>query len=88
MSKLAPGSVAATPPSRDQSSPTNKALALRLWHDHIREHRRTIALSLVAVAFIAASTSLYPVLINWAFSSLSARDAWAISTLPWLVVVA
>ncbi|WP_226580064.1 ABC transporter ATP-binding protein [Acuticoccus sediminis] len=68
--------------------PRNWPLAVRLWNDHIREHRSKILLSLVAVAFVAASTSLYPVLINWAFQALSERSSWAISTLPWLVLVA
>ncbi|WP_083660015.1 ABC transporter transmembrane domain-containing protein [Acuticoccus yangtzensis] len=65
----------------------NWAMARRLWTDHVREHRTKIALSLIAVAFIAVSTSLYPVLINWAFTSLGEKSGWAISTLPWLVLV-
>ncbi|UOM33381.1 ABC transporter ATP-binding protein [Acuticoccus sp. I52.16.1] len=66
----------------------NWPLAERLWREHIREHRAKLLLALVAVAFVAASTSLYPVLINWAFQALDQRSSWAISTLPWLVLVA
>jgi len=70
--------------------PAGQALPLlrRLWRDHLRQHRRTLALTLAAIAVVAASTSLYPLIINWAFDAFAERSAWAIHTLPWVVLVA
>ena len=61
-------------------------LMRRLWSDHLQQHKTKIALTLIAIVGVAVSTSTYPLLINWAFSSLAERSSWAISTLPWLVL--
>ena len=63
-------------------------LLRRLWQDHVRRHRLPLALSLVAVALVAGSTSLYPLIVNWAFDAFATKDPWAISTLPWLILFA
>nr|WP_211110231.1 ABC transporter ATP-binding protein [Acuticoccus mangrovi] len=63
-------------------------MAKRLWRDYLHTHRNTLLLTLVAVAFVAASTSLYPLIINWAFDSFAAKSTWAITTLPFLILVA
>ncbi|MCF3933806.1 ABC transporter ATP-binding protein/permease [Acuticoccus sp. M5D2P5] len=60
----------------------------RLWDDYLVQHRSTLALAIVAIVFVAASTSLYPLIINWAFDSFAAKSPWAINTLPWLVLLA
>jgi len=63
-------------------------LMRRLWRDHVRRHRGEAVLVLLAIGVAAASTSLYPLLINWAFEAFGERSAWAIHTLPWLVLAA
>ena len=61
-------------------------LLSRLWRDHIARHRITIVLVLCAIAVVAGATSLYPLIINWAFDAFGAKSEWAIATLPWLVL--
>ncbi len=60
----------------------------RLWDDHLRQHRGKLILTLIAIAIVAAATSVYPLLINWAFEAFGKQDPWAIQTLPWLVLIA
>ncbi|MEM8664996.1 MAG: ABC transporter transmembrane domain-containing protein, partial [Pseudomonadota bacterium] len=70
--------------------PREEALPLlaRFWRDHVREHRATLILTIVAIAFVAASTSTYPLIINWAFDAFAEKSRWAIHTLPWLILAA
>lgn len=63
-------------------------LMKRLWRDHVRAHRGRLALSLVATFMVAGSTSLYPLIVNWAFDAFAAKSSWAITTLPWLILLA
>ena len=79
-----PAEVGAEPVARDTAIP----LMRRLWREHLAQHRGRLALALIAIAFVAASTSLYPLIINWAFESFAAKSQWAIHTLPWLILVA
>lgn len=65
-----------------------RALTARLWRDHLVAHRWTLALTLTAVACVAAATSLYPLIINWAFDAMAARDGSTVALLPWLVLMA
>ena len=60
-------------------------LMRRLWTDHLRAHRAKMALTMIAIAGVAASTSTYPLLINWAFDAFGEKSRWAITTLPWLI---
>lgn len=46
-------------------------LLRRLWHEQLSRHRLKFALVLLLVLLIAASTSLYPVLIKLAFDSFA-----------------
>lgn len=79
-------------PSETRSTPVGAAeaspLLVRLWRDHVRRHVGRLALSLAATVGVAATTSLYPLLINWAFESFASKSAWAITTLPWLILFA
>ncbi|MEM8552668.1 MAG: ABC transporter ATP-binding protein [Pseudomonadota bacterium] len=52
------------------------------------KHRVTLAFTLVAIAFVAAATSLYPLIINWAFDAFADKSPWAINTLPWIILFA
>ncbi|WP_375143837.1 ABC transporter ATP-binding protein [Acuticoccus sp. MNP-M23] len=61
-------------------------LARRFWHDHLKSHRRTFVLVLVAIVIVAASTSLYPLIINWAFEAFADKSVWAVNTLPFLIL--
>jgi len=63
-------------------------LLKRFWDDHVRAHRPVLMVTMVAIAMVAASTSLYPLMINWAFDAFAQKNTWAIHTLPWLVLVA
>ncbi|WP_420394677.1 ABC transporter ATP-binding protein [Acuticoccus sp.] len=63
-------------------------LVRRLWREHVRQHRGRLVLALGAIGFVAASTSLYPLIINWAFTAFSEKDPWAITVLPWLILAA
>ncbi|MEM0906132.1 MAG: ABC transporter ATP-binding protein [Pseudomonadota bacterium] len=63
-------------------------LLKRFFADHIAEHRLFLIYTLIAIAFVAASTSLYPLMINWAFEAFGEKSTWAIYTLPWLIMVA
>ncbi len=60
-------------------------LMRRLWRDHLQQHKAKIALTLIAIAGVAASTSTYPLMINWAFDAFADKSTWAITTLPWLI---
>jgi subfamily B ATP-binding cassette protein MsbA len=82
--RLPPTATGAAPVSRADAAP----LLRRFWSDHVYQHRGMVALALVAIGFVAASTSLYPLIINWAFDSFAAKDPWAIQTLPWLILLA
>lgn len=79
-----PSDAGAMPVAADEAF----SLMRRLWRDHIAQHRGPLLLSLVAIAVVAASTSLYPLIINWAFSAFADKSARAISRLPWLVLAA
>ncbi|MEM6761777.1 MAG: ABC transporter ATP-binding protein [Pseudomonadota bacterium] len=60
----------------------------RYFRDYLRPHRRLLAFTMVAIAAVAGATSLYPLIINWAFDAFADKDPWAIQTLPWLILFA
>jgi subfamily B ATP-binding cassette protein MsbA len=62
-------------------------LISRLWRDWMRPHTKTLALVLVLVALVAASTGLYPVLIKAAFDAFDAKDQAAIYLGPIFVML-
>ena len=61
-----------TPTAADKASPT--APLRRLWHGWLKPYSGWIALNLVAIAGVAASTSGYPLLINWAFERVAVAE--------------
>jgi subfamily B ATP-binding cassette protein MsbA len=60
-----------------------RALLLRLWRDHLAGHRRGIAIALACTFGVAATTALYPVVIQQSFDRYTeGRHDWL-----WLVPV-
>lgn len=60
----------------------------RLWQDWLKRYWPWIALNLLAISGVAAATSGYPLLINWAFERLSANDGAALYFTPlWVVLL-
>lgn len=64
------------------------ALALigRLWQRWLHRRRLQILVILGVIALSAATTGLYPLVINEAFDALGAKDMAAVLYLPWLVI--
>jgi subfamily B ATP-binding cassette protein MsbA len=63
------------------------ALLGRLWREHVRHHRRRIAIVLASTAVMAGTTALYPVLIQHAFSMFEVRDPRILYQIPALVLL-
>lgn len=60
-----------------------RTLLRRLWHDHLAGHRRGILIALACTLGVAASTALYPVVIQQSFDRYTeGRHDWL-----WLVPV-
>ncbi|KAA2234900.1 ABC transporter ATP-binding protein [Salinarimonas soli] len=59
----------------------------RLWHAWVRPHTPTLVVILALIAVGAAATSLYPLLIKYAFDAFDRRDMGAIQWAPLVVVV-
>lgn len=62
-------------------------LATRLWHSHVRKLWPRLVVVLIVTAIAAGTTGLYPVIINHAYDSFTARDTVAIAYLPLAVVL-
>src|SRR5262245_8841359 len=58
----------------------------RLWRSWVKPHWPTLALVLVFIAVVAATTGLYPILINMAYVAFTARDERAILLAPVVVI--
>ncbi|WP_298956636.1 ABC transporter ATP-binding protein [uncultured Methylobacterium sp.] len=61
-------------------------LLRRLWRDWLRPHAATLAVVLVLIAVVGASTGFYPTLIKAAFDAFEAKDAAALAYAPVLVI--
>ncbi|RVU20567.1 ABC transporter ATP-binding protein [Methylobacterium oryzihabitans] len=61
-------------------------LLRRLWRDWLRPHAATLAVVLVLIAVVGASTGFYPTLIKAAFDAFDAKDAAALAYAPVLVI--
>ncbi len=59
----------------------------RLWREWVRPHRAALVLNLGLIVVIAATASLYPILVREALDAFSARDRNAILLAPVLVIV-
>ncbi|MBP1180067.1 ABC transporter ATP-binding protein [Methylobacterium sp. PvR107] len=62
-------------------------LLVRLWRIWLYPHRATLAVVLVLIALVGASTGLYPALIKAAFDAFDRKDAAAIAYGPLVVIV-
>ncbi|GJE39310.1 ABC transporter ATP-binding protein [Methylobacterium persicinum] len=62
-------------------------LLMRLWREWLYPHRAVLAVVLVLIAVVGASTGLYPALIKAAFDAFDRKDASAIAYGPLVVVV-
>ncbi len=62
-------------------------LLVRLWRTWLFPHRATLAVVLVLIALVGASTGLYPALIKAAFDAFDRKDAAAIAYGPLVVIV-
>ncbi len=62
-------------------------LLARLWRTWLYPHRATLAVVLVLIALVGASTGLYPALIKTAFDAFDRKDAAAIAYGPLVVIV-
>jgi subfamily B ATP-binding cassette protein MsbA len=62
-------------------------LLARLWRIWLYPHRATLAVVLVLIALVGASTGLYPALIKAAFDAFDRKDAAAIAYGPLVVIV-
>ncbi|APT34177.1 multidrug resistance protein 65 [Methylobacterium phyllosphaerae] len=62
-------------------------LLARLWRTWLYSHRATLAVVLVLIALVGASTGLYPALIKAAFDAFDRKDAAAIAYGPLVVIV-
>ena len=65
---------------------TTRALLLRLWREHLVNHKPRMLLVLVLTAIMAGTTALYPVVIDRAFSMFTGRDARILYQIPALVL--
>ncbi|WP_334176192.1 ABC transporter ATP-binding protein [Pseudoxanthobacter sp.] len=83
---LKPG---AAPGSRPAPIPPDRSgpLAARLWRSHVRKLWPRLIVVLIVTAITAGTTGLYPVIINHAYDSFTARDTVAIAFLPVAVVL-
>ncbi len=62
-------------------------LLARLWRTWLYPHRATLAVVLVLIALVGASTGLYPALIKAAFDAFDRKDAGAVAYGPLVVIV-
>jgi ATP-binding cassette, subfamily B, bacterial MsbA len=62
-------------------------LIARLWRTWLSPHWATLAVVLVLIALVGASTGLYPALIKAAFDAFDRKDAAAIAYGPLVVIV-
>ena len=70
------------PPLTDDTG----ALVRRLARDHLRPHRRGIALAVVCTVLLAGLTALYPVVIQQAFDRFNAGDRAVLWLLPPVII--
>jgi subfamily B ATP-binding cassette protein MsbA len=61
-------------------------LVRRFWAAQVRQHRRAIALAVVCAILVAATTALYPVVIQQAFNLFAAGDERVVWILPPVII--
>jgi len=61
-------------------------LVRRLWTEHVRQHPRLLALAALCTLGVAATTALYPVIIQQAFNRFADGDASVVWLLPPIII--
>ena len=74
-------------PAAAPFSERTRDLLLRLWREEIRYHRKRILLVLVLTGIMAATTALYPVLIDHACTMFTRGDPRILYQIPVLVIL-
>jgi subfamily B ATP-binding cassette protein MsbA len=62
-------------------------LVRRLWREHIRQHPRLLALATLCTLGVAATTALYPVIIQQAFNRFAEGDPRVVWLLPPIIIL-
>ncbi|MEM6439306.1 MAG: ABC transporter ATP-binding protein [Pseudomonadota bacterium] len=81
----APASTAPTPP-RGGAEARAWPLLQRLWRGWLGRHWPRLTVNLLLIAVVAASTSLYPLIIKWALEGFETRAEQVIAVAPLLVI--
>jgi len=68
------------------SAETSRALVGRLWRQWIAPQWTIVAISALLTLVVAASTGVYPKIVQWIFDALAARDAAILWLGPMLVI--
>ena len=68
-------------------SETTQMLVRRLWHEHVRQHRRLITSILLLTLVMAGTQALYPIAIDHAFTMFERKDERILYQLPVLVIL-
>jgi subfamily B ATP-binding cassette protein MsbA len=61
-------------------------LIRRLWHEHIRHHPRWLVLAAICTLGVAATTALYPIIIQQAFNRFAEGDPRVVWLLPPIII--
>lgn len=59
----------------------------RLWRDWLKPHWLSLIGITIVVAILSGAAGLYPVIIKRAFDAFDARDEWAITWVPLVVIL-
>ncbi|MGG5888443.1 ABC transporter ATP-binding protein [Falsiroseomonas sp. HC035] len=61
-------------------------LIRRLWRDHVRQHRRGLVLAAICTLGVAATTALYPLIIQQAFNLFAEGNPGVVWALPPIII--
>jgi subfamily B ATP-binding cassette protein MsbA len=61
-------------------------LIRRLWRDHVRQHRRGLVLAAICTIGVAATTALYPLIIQQAFNLFAEGNPGVVWALPPIII--
>jgi subfamily B ATP-binding cassette protein MsbA len=61
-------------------------LIRRLWSDHVRQHRRGLVLAAICTIGVAATTALYPLIIQQAFNLFAEGNPGVVWALPPIII--
>jgi subfamily B ATP-binding cassette protein MsbA len=72
--------------TKSLTNDTTRFLVLRLWREHVRQHRGKLVLVVLTTIIMASAQALYPVLIQRAIDMFQNRDARILYQVPALVL--